>query len=274
MGALQLERFGVPGDETQRARNDERVTMWDKVKILVSKLAAQSGYIVMPRWQLRDYEMGRHLFSIFDRLDIDCVFDVGANVGQYARFLRSQVGFEGLIVSIEPIAAHAQILRQAAASDPLWEVEAVALGAAAGTLPINIAMSGDLSSFLTPEKSDDTGFLELTNTIAVEEVEVRTFDELLISVRKRHTARNIYLKLDTQGFDLEVLRGIRDGDPIRALQSEMSLVPIYEGMPDYLAALRTFKDRGFVPSAMFPINNTVDGRLIEFDCVMVRSAGS
>jgi FkbM family methyltransferase len=223
-------------------------------------------------WRLRDEEFGRHLHSVFTRLDIDCVFDVGANLGQYAQFLRSEVGFKGLIVSIEPIAAHVKILRSASASDPLWMVEAVALGAATGRLPINVAKVGDLSSFLMSEKSNQTGFAELSSAIAVEEVDVHTFDGLLNSVKERHAARNVYLKLDTQGFDLEVLRGIRDTTPILALQSEMSLVPIYEGMPDYLTALRAFQDRGFVPSAIFPVNHTPDGRLMEFDCVMVRSS--
>jgi FkbM family methyltransferase len=246
--------------------------MWSRVNKLISKVAAKNGYVISPMWRLRDQELGRQLLSTFNRLDIDCVFDVGANVGQYARFLRSEVGFKGLIVSIEPIAAHVKILRSASASDPLWVVEAVALGAATGRLRINVAKSGDLSSFLKPEKSNETGFAELSGAIAVEEVEVRTFDDLLNSVQKRHLARSVYLKLDTQGFDLEVLRGIRDTTPIRALQSEMSLVPIYESMPDYLTALHAFKDRGFVPSAMFPINHTPDGRLMEFDCVMVRSS--
>jgi len=244
--------------------------MWSGMKNLISNVAAKNGYVISPTWRLRDYELRQHLISVFTRLDIDCVFDVGANVGQYARFLRSEVGFKGLIVSVEPISAHVEILRSASASDPLWVVEAAALGAATGRLPINVAKAGDLSSFLMPEKSNETGFAELSSAVAVEEVEVHVFDDLLNSVQKRHAARSVYLKLDTQGFDLEVLRGIRDTTPIRALQSEMSLVPIYENMPDYIMALRAFKDRGFVPSAMFPINHTPDGRLMEFDCVMVR----
>ena len=246
--------------------------MWSIVNKLICKVSERNGYVVCPMWRLRDQEFGRHLRLIFYRLDVDCVFDVGANVGQYAHFLRNEVCFDGLIVSIEPIAAHVENLRAASASDPLWVVEAVALGAATGRLPINVAKAGDLSSFLRPEKSDATGFAELSAAIGVEEVEVHIFDDLLNSVKKRHAVRSVYLKLDTQGFDLEVLRGIRDTTPIRALQSEMSLVPIYERMPDYLTALRAFKDRGFVPSGMFPINHTPDGRLMEFDCVMVKSS--
>ena len=244
--------------------------MLSRLKRLISTVAARNGYVVSPIWRLRDEDMARHLRSMFARLGVDCVVDVGANVGQYAKFLRNEVGFEGLIVSVEPIKANVEILRSLAAQDPHWRVEGVALGASPGRLTINVAKSTDLSSFLQPEHSNPTGFAHLSGAARTEEVEVRVFDDLLVSIEQLRLGR-IFLKLDTQGFDLEVLRGVGDTAPILAIQAEMSLIPIYEGMPDYLTALRAFAERGFVPSAMFPVNHTADGRLIEFDCLMVRS---
>ena len=44
----------------------------------------------------------QHLKRFFAHFDIDCVFDVGANVGQYATALRDRVGFRGQIISFEP----------------------------------------------------------------------------------------------------------------------------------------------------------------------------
>ena len=38
----------------------------------------------------------RQVFGVFS---IDCVFDVGANMGQYALMLRKKVGYRGLIIS-------------------------------------------------------------------------------------------------------------------------------------------------------------------------------
>jgi hypothetical protein len=66
------------------------------------------------------------------------------------------------------------------------------------------------------------------------------------------------LKIDTQGYDLEVLKGAENTlQSIRALQLEASVRPIYEGMPGFREVLDYLMSRGFALSAMslcwFPI---------------------
>jgi hypothetical protein len=46
-----------------------------------------------------------HLRRLIRRLDINCVLDVGAHVGQYVYLLREEIGFKGHIISFEPTAA-------------------------------------------------------------------------------------------------------------------------------------------------------------------------
>ena len=53
-----------------------------------------------------------HLKRVLERFSVDCVFDVGANDGQYATQLRKKVGYKGLIISFEPIPESAQIIRE------------------------------------------------------------------------------------------------------------------------------------------------------------------
>ncbi|HXW74131.1 MAG TPA: hypothetical protein VEK10_04895, partial [Steroidobacteraceae bacterium] len=64
--------------------------------------------------------------------DIDCVFDVGANAGQYARMLRQRVGYRGQIVSYEPIPERAATLRAAAAHDLKLDTQGHDLSVATG----------------------------------------------------------------------------------------------------------------------------------------------
>jgi hypothetical protein len=81
----------------------------------------------------------------------------------------------------------------------------------------------------------------------------------------------LFLKMDTQGFDLEAFRGLGDRtSDIVAMQSEVALLPIYEGMPRMPEAVATYEAAGFEISGLYAVNREKDGRVIEYDCVMVR----
>ena len=80
-----------------------------------------------------------------------------------------------------------------------------------------------------------------------------------------------FLKLDTQGYDLTVARGAPHSlSNIPALQTEVSMVPIYENMPSFEDALAFFRSRGFAVSDFHVVTQDEHLRAIEFDCFMVR----
>jgi hypothetical protein len=91
-------------------------------------------------------------------------------------------------------------------------------------------------------------------------------------VRERGAAASsVYLKLDTQGYDLEVLKGAAGSlGSVQALQIEAAVQPLYRDMPDYRTMLAELEARGFALSAMFPVSHDARLRLIEFDCLFVR----
>jgi hypothetical protein len=65
---------------------------------------------------------------------------------------------------------------------------------------------------------------------AIEQVEIRTLDSVLPPLLNGRKAP--YLKIDTQGFEREVLLGARESlASIALLQLELSLVPLYEAAP-------------------------------------------
>jgi hypothetical protein len=69
-----------------------------------------------------------------------------------------------------------------------------------------------------------------------------------------------------------VLEGAAECLPrIIALQSEISVIPIYDGMPDYITCLQTFREMGFELTGLYPVTRDRDTLVVvEFDCVMQR----
>jgi hypothetical protein len=79
-----------------------------------------------------------HLHEFFKHFNVDCVFDVGANAGQYANMLRTELDYQGHIISFEPIPEVAQRLRATAAAERSWFVEELALDEREGQASFNV----------------------------------------------------------------------------------------------------------------------------------------
>lgn len=215
--------------------------------------------------------LAMHLDRLFATLNVSCVLDVGARVGEYGLWLRRN-GYRGDIISFEPIAANFQELERAAARDPNWHCLNYALGAEDTVSLINVSRHSEYSSFrqITPAARERFG--EETYADRTEKVEIRRLDSVLDTLTTKLTDRH-YLKMDTQGCDLEVLKGAQGAlSHVIALQTEVSVQPIYEGMPVIQDSLAAITGYGFTASGFFPVH--LDSRMaaIEFDLVAVRSA--
>jgi hypothetical protein len=67
------------------------------------------------------------LREMLTQLEIDCILDVGANRGQFARELR-RIGFRGLIFSFEPLDSECLAMKGYFENDPQRRGYQVALG--------------------------------------------------------------------------------------------------------------------------------------------------
>lgn len=239
----------------------------------IGAIASRFGYAIVPQWRLPNMEFAGHLREVLERYDIGCVIDVGANTGQYGRFLRQEVGFTGLIVSIEPLPDCWAALRRSAAGDAAWLTVNCALGAADGEAEFNVMADSMFSSFLDPDDASVPGMAAANRVRDRIPVAVRRLDTVLAEIGQSRQLPPLYLKLDTQGFDLEVLKGSGSAiENIIALQTELSVIPIYRGMPDWQTAIARLRQYGFAPSGLWAVNRDPALRAIEFDCVMVRAA--
>jgi FkbM family methyltransferase len=211
-----------------------------------------------------------HLSRLLPLLRPNCVLDVGAYEGEYARELRD-VGYSARIVSFEPVVATFERLERAAANDPSWIVRRLALGAEESTGEINVTAVSHSSSFLEPSTLGfevAPGVFDLDHR---ERVDVTTVDSVFEECVAGLDDRRVFLKIDTQGWDLEVLRGAESSlDRIQGIQVELSFIPLYEGSTSYLDALATLRDLGFTPSGFFPVLSNSRLELVEADCILVR----
>ena len=179
----------------------------------------------------------------------DALLDVGANEGQFAQAFRRR-GFEGRIVSFEPVPATFARLEAAAREDPAWEVRNQALGAEPGRLPMHVANHDASSSLLAPadRMGDFADFLDFEDQV---EVEVQRLDAVFDEVCQ--PGDRVAMKVDTQGYESAVLEGAEGVlDRIDAVTLELSFVPLYQGEPPAEAVMAWMRERGFAPAYVAP----------------------
>lgn len=199
---------------------------------------------------------------------IDLVFDVGAASGRYVQELR-RFGFTGQAVSFEPLSAAFRVLNSAAAKDPRWMVHRTALGACAGSADLHVAANGDSSSLL-PMLGRHLEAAPHTRYGATERVDVARLDDIAPDYLRR--SRSALLKVDTQGYEREVLAGATDTLPrLRGLALEVSFVPLYQGGMLYEEAFAFVADCGFAPVSVEPgLRDRRSGQLLQADVLFMR----
>ena len=239
-----------------------------KMQKLIEAVGKKFGVIIVPDWRAVRLVEERHLTRIFREFDVDCVFDVGGNIGQYGRMLREHVGYGGQIIFFEPHPSIVGKLRDAAALDGRWHVESFALGGVAGKAAFHAYDMSELgslrrfsSSFHAPQVLADP----------IVTVDVRTLELYFLTAKSRWGFTRPFLKIDTQGFDLEVAKGA--GLVLRefvGIQSEIAFQNIYQEAPTYCESMRFFQNMGFVASRIFPTHEIHFPELVEMDFVAIR----
>ena len=220
-------------------------------------------------WALMEPEQLRRLLREFR---VDCVFDVGANTGQYASRLR-HIGFGGLIISFEPIPEAAAAIAIAARRDPAWIVKQLALDSRVRTVQFNVMKDSQFSSLHEPDHSTTAAFADRNRVEQTIPVETQTIANLYPLLQAEYGFARPFLKLDTQGHDVDVVQGADSyiGGFV-GLQSELGLTTLYKGSKSFHEALEYYNTLGFKLSALVPNNAGAFPDLNEVDCLMYNPA--
>ena len=243
------------------------------IKRLIEYFLYRLGIIVIAKKRLNDFLITRRMRKIIRKYKIDCIIDVGANIGQYRKFLRNQVGYRGLIISFEPDPENIEALKNASKQDRRWIIQDYALGKETSKLELNIMNNSEFNSFLAPDHSQSDRYIEQNSVVSKFEVDVKRLDEVLPKIRETNNFTNVFLKLDTQGFDLEVFDGCAGCmDLISGVQTEVSVLPLYKNMPAIGDSIDLFRSKGFEVSGLYAVSESRFPHAMEFDCIYLPEA--
>jgi FkbM family methyltransferase len=210
----------------------------------------------------------KHFLSYYK---FNLVFDVGANTGQYASGLR-EFGYEGRIVSFEPVPSAYSLLKIQSDKDVNWKIAPrCAIGNQDGEIEINISDDTQCSSLLALTDEHLDAFPNSSYSIT-EKVKVFKLD----TVAKNFLNGNsdvILLKIDTQGYEKQVIEGAKEFLPnILGLQVELSLTHLYKDEVLYDEMIVFLSELGFNLYAIIPgFTDTTTGKMLQMDGLFLRN---
>lgn len=209
------------------------------------------------------------LLAAINHVHANVVFDIGANIGQFAGDLRS-VGFNGKIISFEPLsAAHAQ-LTLAALRDSSWLAHPrVALGDEDGEIEINIA-GNSVSSSVLPMLSAHSTAAVGSAYVASELTPLVRLDS--VSKQYLNADSRSFIKIDTQGFEWQVLDGaVNTLNQAQGVLLELSLIPLYDGQRLWSEIIERMESQGFTLWAIQKgFTDPRSGRSLQVDAIFLR----
>jgi len=184
------------------------------------------------------------LSSALKLSDANVVFDVGANEGQFANEIRN-CGYCGKIISFEPLTSAREKLLQHAGRDPNWHVhDQCAIGDQNSEIKIHISGNSVSSSVLPMLESCSSA--EVSSAyVASESVPISRLDD--IANRYLKSDSNLFIKIDTQGYEWQVLDGASETLSLaKGVLCELSLVPLYEGQWLWRDIVDRLEKEGFI----------------------------
>ncbi len=182
--------------------------------------------------------------KLLQHYNIDLIFDIGANKGQYAKGI-IDAGYSNQIVSFEPLSSAHNVIEKESKKYTKWSVAPrCAVGSKNEEIEINISENSVSSTLLNMLDSHIKGAPD-SKIIGKEKVHVYPLDEIGIDYLQNN--KNLFIKMDVQGFEKEVLKGASNTIlKAKGIEMEISLIPLYENQTFLLEdALQYMKDNKF-----------------------------
>ena len=185
------------------------------------------------------------------RRDFRTVVDIGANVGQFALFASERYP-NANIFSFEPLEDCWSVFDKIFGGNDRVRLFRYAIGPYDGQASINVTSENDSSSILAPAQTQAEVFGTKVKT--EQKIEIRRLGSV---ISEGEIIQPALLKIDVQGFELEVLKGCGHLlDLFNELYVEASYVELYKGQPLAGEVIDFLRSRGFEIRGVF--NQHVD----------------
>jgi FkbM family methyltransferase len=235
---------------------------------LKQTIAAQFGYDLRKAHKSDKLEF--QLRRYFSNHPIGLVIDCGAHIGRFAKQCRKS-GYNGKILSFEPSSRQYAALLAGVGKDPEWQGFNIGLGDVAGDRDLHISKGkGDLNSLFNSRPEMHRRFKGL-ESVGVERVFIDRLDSMLERLGISNEVP-IFIKSDTQGNDLNVLRGA--GARLRqtiGMMLELSVQALYHGSPSHWQVLEFVRASGFELYGFSTVSrDKKGGGVIEYDALFRR----
>ena len=197
----------------------------------------------------------------------DLVIDGGANIGQWAKEVRkTDPSLE--IWSYEPLQESRNRLERASQQySNKWKIFPYALGKKNEKRTMNVASNSQMSSSLLNSNIHSAIHPEITFSNR-QTVEVITLDSLQ---KDLDNFKNIFLKLDIQGFEMAAILGALKILPkVSIVELESSFSPLYEGETPHHELISKMKSLGFTVWCTSTPSTELSGRQFALDTLLIR----
>lgn len=201
-------------------------------------------------------------------MELASVVDIGANVGQFSLLVRA-LHPAARIVAFEPLPEAAARYRQVFDGDGRVTLHEAAVSPEAGTATMHVSAAADSSSLLPISKRQSELFPG-TEEVGTTDVAVGPLDQF---VNVSEIQAPAMLKIDVQGFELEVLRGSVTLLPsFDHVYVEASFEALYEDQALFADVEVFLVSQGFEEVGRYNVAQTEDGAPIQADFLFRRRA--
>ena len=214
-------------------------------------------------------DFGAQIIKAMRKVNVDILFDIGANTGQFSEEIRNK-GYNGKIISFEPLTSARKMLVHQKSKDLNWVIhERAAVGNYNGIIDINISKNSVSSSILPMLKSHSDAEKN-SMYIRSEKTPIITLDSVADSYLDKFS--NCFIKIDTQGYESQVLDGaFKTLKRAKGVLCELSLVPLYEGQHLWKEIIERSEKEGFVLWSLHKaFTDKRNGRTLQMDAVFLR----